>query len=139
MQEEGKQTKTNIPRQIIFKREGEGKNGKWYLFEITFDNGDKGSYFAKSKEQTEFKEGVSIEYVIEVKKNGEYFNTVIQLPFKGKFGGGKSFNPSAQNKQVALTNAVDIFISGHITKEEIEKTANWFFKYLQGEPSNESK
>lgn len=137
MEQEGKTTKKSIPRTIIFKRDGTGKNGPWFLFEVTFDNGDKGSFFSGSNPQTSFKEGIEVEYIIEKKQNGEFTNTTIYLP-KPK-GSGRKFNPSASNKQCALTNAVNLCISGKVDREEIYKTAEKLFSWLQKESNTDSQ
>lgn len=130
MEQVGKQTKKSTPRQIIFKREGVNQNGSWAIFEIAFDNGDKGDYFAKSNPQTDFKEGVEIEYTIEVKVGEKYTNTLIGLPKKG-FQKGGGINPVYQLRQCALTNAVSMFNSGKIEKDKVWEMADKLLNWLQ--------
>lgn len=137
MEEGVKNKRKSTPRTITLKKEGQGAKGFYAIFEITFDNAEKGDYFAKTNPQTDFKEGVEIEYQIEKKVNGNFTNYVITLPYAGK--GGKGFNPAASNKQTALLCAVHLCCSDKIEKAKIYETANNFLKYLNGETGNEPK
>ena len=131
MEEGVKNKRKSTPRTITLKKEGQGAKGFYAIFEITFDNAEKGDYFAKTNPQTEFKEGVEIEYQIEKKVNGNFTNYVVTLPYSG--GSKKAYSPEASNRQCSLTNAVNLCIAGKIEKEKIYETASKFMKYLNGE------
>ena len=121
--------KKSIVRSAIFQKSISSTYGESHIFEITFDNNDKGQYFSKTKEQNTFVEGKEIEYTIEEKINGKYTNYVIK-PFlqQGAFPG--KGNPSYEHKRVALRCAVDLVIGKAIELYEISKYANSFMKFL---------
>src|SRR5690348_15968775 len=102
--------KKSIVHSAIYKREISNDKGTFHIFEITFDNQDKGQYFSKTKEQNVFVEGKETEYTIEEKINGQYKNYTIRIPnsFAGKG------NPAYEHKRVALKCAVDLVIAGKI-------------------------
>lgn len=124
------ETKKSIVRSAIFKKANSGQNGLYYIFEITFDNGDKGNYFSKTEQQDTFKEGVEIDYTIETKVNGQYTNYSIKPVKTGNgFVPGKG-NPSYEHRRVALKCAVDLASNKLIEKKEIATWAESFMKFL---------
>lgn len=120
--------KKSICRSAIFQKAFSGKNGLAYIFEITFDNNDKGQYFSKSEKETPFKEGQEIEYTIEQKVNGQYTNYYIK-PAANGYVPGKG-NPSYEHKRVALKCAVDLCAAGKYDVGKISDYANSFMKFL---------
>ena len=55
-----------------FKKEGEGKFGKWYLYEIKLEGDDKSyQYMSKTNPQNKFVVGQEVEAEIETKVNGQ--------------------------------------------------------------------
>lgn len=120
--------KKSIVRSAIYQKEFNSKFGPAHIFEITFDNGDKGQYFSKSKEQDKFKEGQETEYIIEMKVNGNYTNYTIK-PIQTGFVQGKG-NPAYEHKRTALRCAVDLCVSGKIDKKEIKDFSESFMKFL---------
>ena len=126
------ETKKSIVRSAIFKKANSGQNGLYYIFEILFDNGDKGNYFSKTEQQDTFKEGLEIEYTIETKVNGNYTNYSIK-PAKAANGfvPGKG-NPAFEHKRVALKCATDLCCAKIIEKKEIATFAESFMKFLNG-------
>lgn len=123
------ETKKSIVRQAIYQKSYTGKYGEGHIFEITLDNGDKGQYFGKTKEQSIFQTGKEIEYTIEQKTNGQYTNTVIKPAQQNGFVPGKG-NPAYEHKRVALKCAVDLCAGGIISKEKIVEYAGSFMKFL---------
>lgn len=122
--------KKSTVRSAIFKKSGSGQHGEYHIFEITFDNGDKGDYVSKSKEQTTFKEGTETPYNIDTVVNGNYTNYKIKPIQSGNgFVPGKG-NPSYEHKRVALKCAVDLAAAGKIGNEKISEYAGSFMKFL---------
>lgn len=122
--------KKSITRSAIFKKSGSSAYGEYHVFEVTFDNGDKGNYLSKTKEQTTFKEGVEVEYTIEVKENGNYKNYTIKPVQKANgFVPGKG-NPAIEHKRVALKCAVDLACNDKIDKKDIATWSESFMKFL---------
>lgn len=122
--------KKSIVRSAIFKKANSGQNGLYYIFEITFDNGDTGVYFSKTEQQDTFKEGVETDYTIEAKVNGQYTNYSIKpLKSANGFVPGKG-NPAYEHKRVALKCAVDLAANKIIEKKEIATFAESFMKFL---------
>jgi len=119
--------KKSIVRTVIFKKSGTGKFGDYHVFEVTFDNGDKGDYLSKNNPQTSFKEGTECDYIIEEKINGQYKNYSIK-PVQ-QFVPGKG-NPAYEHKRTALRCAVDLCCHGKIDKKEISDYSNSFMKFL---------
>lgn len=122
--------KKSIVRAAIYKKQFEGRNGIGYIYEITFDNGDKGDYIANSEKQETFKIGVDTEYTIETKTNGNFTNTVIK-PVKTGFVAGKG-NPAYEHRRTALKCAVDLAANKIIEKKDISTWAESFMKFLNG-------
>lgn len=112
-------------------------SGTIFYHEISFINGDKGSYGSKSETCTKFVTGQEAEYTIETKTNGQYTNVVIkpvqsQQSFSGN-AGKKSF---AGNESFALSYAKDLACANiaagkPITSEETVKIAEVFYNWLQ--------
>lgn len=122
--------KKSIVRSAIFKKANSGTSGLYYIFEITFDNGDTGVYFSKTEQQDTFKEGVESEYTIEQKVNGQYTNYSIKpLKAANGFVPGKG-NPAYEHKRVALKCAVDLAANKIIEKKEIPSYCESFMKFL---------
>lgn len=113
-------------KQTVFKKSGNGTNGEYFIFEIEFENGDKGSFFSKTKEA--LKEGQEVEYTIEEKTNGQYTNKIVKLAQKG-FVQGKG-NPKYEHKRVALKCGVDLACAGKIEVKQIASYADSFMKFL---------
>lgn len=122
--------KKSIVRSAIFKKAHSGNNGLFYIFEITFDNGDSGVYFSKTETQDTFKEGIETDYTIEKKVNGNYTNYSIKPLKSGNgFVPGKG-NPAYEHKRTALKCAVDLAASGKIEMNKISEYAGSFMKFL---------
>lgn len=121
--------KKSIVRSAIFKKSGNGNYGEYHIFEIGFDNGDKGDFVSKNNPQSTFKEGVEIEYTIEVSENGNYKNYKIKPVKKDGFVPGKG-NPAYEHKRTALKCAVDLCAAGKYDVGKIGEYANSFMKFL---------
>lgn len=122
--------KKSITRSAIFKKSHSSQNGLFYIFEITMDNGDKGSYLSKSETQDKFVEGKEIEYTIEEKVNGNYKNYSIK-PVMAAGAGFPKGNPIYEHKRTALKCAVDLCCADKIEKKDIATFADSFMKFLQ--------
>lgn len=122
--------KKSITRSAIFKKSGSSAYGEYHVFEVTMDNGDKGNYLSKSKDQQTFKEGVEVEYTIEEKVNGNYTNYTIKPVAKGNgFVPGKG-NPSYEHKRVALKCATDLVCAGKVPEKDLITAAGKLMKFL---------
>lgn len=98
-----------------------------HIFEITFDNNDKGDYLSKKNPQESFKEGQEIEYTIIKKENGQYVNYQIR-PVQ-QFAGNKG-NPIYDHKRTALRCATDLAAAGKIEVGKIKDFSESFLKFL---------
>jgi len=126
---------------IIFEKSGNGKNGMWYSFNVGFENGDAGKYFASANPQTYFKLNEEAEYTKETTTNttatGTYTNVRIS-PIKAQGGAGfKQWgggSPTAANKRTALECAVSLAVVGKIEVKDIGATAVKYNTWLNDEP-----
>lgn len=124
------ETKKSIVRSAIFKKANSGTNGIYYIFDIFFDNGDKGVYFSKTETQDIFKEGVDTDYTIEAKVNGNYTNYSIKpVRAANGFVPGKG-NPSYEHKRVALKCATDLVCAGKVNEKDLIPAAEKLMKFL---------
>lgn len=110
-----------------FNREWESPHGMLYYHDIEFEDGTKGQYASKSKDQTKFVVGQSAEYEIAGQDKGGH-NKI--KPVKQEFGGGRrKVNVSAINGSVAVALATDLYIYDQsIEAIDMEKH---FFEKLQ--------
>lgn len=124
------ETKKSICRSAIFKKTGSSTYGEYHVYEVTFDNGDKGNYLAKKNPQDVFKEGQEIEYTIEQKVNGNYTNYNIK-PVQQNGAGFPKGNPIYEHKRTALKCAVELAAAGKIDLKKISEYSDSFMKFLQ--------
>jgi hypothetical protein len=122
------ETKKSIVRSAIFKKTGNGTNGEYHIFEITFDNGDKGDFITKKNPQSSFAEGKETEYTIETVVNGNYTNHKIK-PVQNGFVPGKG-NPAYEHKRTALKCATDLVCAGKIEEKNLIPAAEKLMKFL---------
>lgn len=122
------ETKKSKVASVVFKKANSGTNGLYYIFDVAFENGDKGQYFSGKEQQDAFKEGVETEYTIEQKVNGQYTNYSIK-PLKA-LSARPMGNPVFEHKRVALKCSVDLAAFGKIEVKEISKYAESFMKFL---------
>lgn len=121
--------KKSIVRSAIFKKTGSGNNGEYHIFEITFDNGDKGDYITKKNPQSSFIEGKESEYTIETVINGNYTNHKIKPVQQNGFVPGKG-NPAYEHKRTALKCATDLVCAGKVDEKNILTAAKKFMEFL---------
>ncbi len=118
----------------IFKKEGEGKFGKWYLYEIKLEGDDKTyQYMSKTNPQNKFVAGQEVEAEIETKQNGAYTNYNIKPVQQGGFGGGQNSGARLEldKKIAALNNAVAMVTAGKVGAENLKATYDKFIsEYL---------
>lgn len=122
------ETKKSKVKSAIFKKSGNGTNGLYYIFDIEFENADKGQYFANKEQQDAFKIGVETEYTIEQKINGQYTNYSIK-PVKA-FGAKPMGNPVFEHKRVALKCATDLVCAGKVDEKKLIEAAEKLLKFL---------
>jgi hypothetical protein len=107
-----------------FKKEGEGKFGRWYLYEIKVEGDDKTyQYMAKSNPQNKFVVGQDVDVEVEKKENNGYTNWSIKpVQQGGGFGGGGGSNPARMEldrKIAALNCATLMVVHGKIGAESL--------------------
>lgn len=113
-----------------FKKEGEGKFGKWYLYEIKLEGDDKTyQYMAKSNPQNKFVVGQEVEAEIEKKENNGYTNWSIKPVQNGGFnGGGNSAARMELDRKIAALNCATLMVvHGKIGTESLRGA---YEKYL---------
>lgn len=122
-----------------FKNEFESSYGKLYSFDVEFEDGTKGLYNSKDKDNPKFKEGEEAEYETEEKsgvKNGkEWSFTKIKPAQKGFGGGGYKETPEDRKKKAkrtAVGASVDfIVLSGiEVSAEKVQPLHNFFYTWL---------
>lgn len=123
--------KKSIVRSAIFKKTGSSNYGEYHVFEVIFDNGDKGNYLAKKNPQDTFKVGEEIEYNIEKKENGQYVNYTVKPVQAAGVNGFPKGNPVYEHKRTALKCAVELCCADKIEKKDISTFAESFMKFLQ--------
>lgn len=118
--------KTSVVKSTSFKNSFIGKYGEQFSHTIEFDNGDKGEYVSKSKDQNKFVVGQSVEYQIE-EVNG--FMKV--KPVQAQQFGKKPYDQSAETwrqylilAQSSLTKAIDLVNHGNLTFDKLESATD---------------
>lgn len=120
-----------------YKRSYQSKFGEMFVHEITFENGDKGDYNAKGKDQDKFVPGKEVEYTIETKINGNFTNVIIKpVSDKPAVGGGFKAGTRSGNESFALSYAKDLGVAqiaaGKLVKStEVIEVAEVFFNWLE--------
>ena len=128
------ETRKSIVKKVVHNtKQFSSANGQFFVHEVSFDNGDKGTYNSKSDTCTKFKEGQEMEYTIE--PNGKYPAKI--KPYSPPTGQGqKTFtrDPETQRliaRQTALKCACDLHsqssVASDITKvlKDAEEMYNW--------------
>jgi len=139
--------KTSKVLHAAFSHEWDGKDCKFYDHNIEFENGDRGQYTSKTKEQNKFVEGRETEYTIEPSKRAGFFKIKpIQQPIGGG-GRGGGLRPASFDEQIEVARAkypsfavsywkdvlVALINSGTTPEEAITLTHAWplaFFKKM---------
>jgi len=120
--------KKSVVKSVIFKKAHSGNNGLFYIFDLMFENGDKGQYISNKEQQDSFKEGQETEYTIDEKVNGQYKNYSIK-PVR-QAGARPMGNPVFEHKRTALKCATDLAAAGKIETKDISKYSESFMKFL---------
>jgi hypothetical protein len=116
-----------------FKKEGDGRFGKWYLYDIKLDGDDKTyQYMGKSNPQNKFAVGQEVEVEIEKKENNGYTNWSIKPVQQGGFNGGNNGARLELDRKIgALNAAIQLVGGGHVKLEDLKKTYDRFLtEYL---------
>lgn len=121
--------KQSIVKSSIYQKAITGPKGEGHIFEITFENGDKGQFITSTKTQNAFIDGQEAHYTIETKVNGKYTNTNIKPV---KTNGVLPVRASVVNdqKSIALGYAVDLANHDKINLKDIAEYAKSFMKFL---------
>lgn len=125
-------TKKSVVRQVDFKKSATNDYGPVHYFSITFENGDKGDYGAKSNPQTKFVVGQEIDYTITGKVNGDYTNYYIKPvmsanPFRAP---RQQENVKAANAREALRSATMLIAADKYPVEQLAKVRDKFYTWL---------
>lgn len=123
------ETKNAKVTAVTMKKEGTGQHGKYYIFQVVFDNGDTGDFISKVNPQTTFTQGQIADYTKETVVNGQYTNVKIKSITQGN--GFKPQNPIHANRRTALEAAAQN--SGLSKPEDVIKVAEIFLKWLNSE------
>lgn len=121
-----------------FKDSYTSTHGELFNFWIEFENGDKGYYSSKSRDQQKFVIGSAADYEKEAKegKNGQYFKIKPAKP--QNFSGNGSYNGAGKkssNASFALSYAKDLGIANinqgkTIHADDVTKVADHFLTWL---------
>lgn len=110
-------------KSVKFKNEFDSSYGKFYNFDLEFENGLTGVYAAKSNPQTKFVVGQEVE--IEVTSN-QYGNKIKPVQAQQGFQGKKS-DPAADSfrqalivAQSSITKVVELVIAGKAEMKDIQ-------------------
>jgi hypothetical protein len=89
--------------------------GKFYKFEVMFENGDSGQYMSKEENQTKFKVGMDADYTITSKDvNGKLYYTIKAAQAQKQGGWSKAAPDPEKEARIArmsvLKVATDIYL-----------------------------
>lgn len=102
----------------VFKKEGEGKFGKWYSYDIKIEGDDKVyNYIGKSNPQNKFAVGQEVE--AELSQNDKGYWNIKPVQTGVGFGGGGGAGWDKQKKGFAYIGAITMLAAGKITKDQI--------------------
>ena len=77
----GMYEKIGVVKEVYFKKEWKGLNCKMFDFSVEFENGDRGVYQCREKEQTKFIKGKQVGYTIEIiEKESKRFTDIFIRP-----------------------------------------------------------
>lgn len=113
---------------LVYKKAFNSQYGEGHIFDLGFENGDKGQYFAKTNPQTTFEIGKEAEYTIEEKQNGQYKNFQIK-PVRSA-GARPMGNPIYEHKRTALKCATDLVCAGKVEEKKLIEAAEKLLKFL---------
>lgn len=125
-------TKKSIVTQVDYKTSSENNYGPVHYFAISFENGDKGDYGAKTNPQTTFVVGQEVQYTITTKVNGDYTNHYIKpvAVTNGYKGGRRQENVKAANAREALRSATMLVMAGNYPVNQLAKVRDKFYTWL---------
>jgi hypothetical protein len=125
----------SVVKSVYFTKEWKSPEfGTVYYFSVMFEDGTKGTFGSKTKEQNKFVQGQEAEYTAEEKiKNGANYVTIRPVQAAGS---GYKVNPVYENKRTALKCAVELAANDKIGVGQISAFADNFLKYLNGSQTN---
>ena len=110
-----------------FNREWESSYGMLYYHDIEFEDGTKGQYPSKKKDQTKFVVGQTAEY--ETEDKGKWIKI---KPVKQEFGGGRrKVNVKSIHGSEAVYMAADLVASGSIHEDDHLSVEKHIYEQLQ--------
>lgn len=123
------------------KNKYQGRDGNIYVHKVTFTDGTYGENHTKSEQCKDFVANQEVEFICEVKVNGNYTNYKIKFEKdkKGNFGGGgsgRTFTPNNDGKYMAAAKCIELSIlaveKGVIKDNQISETTTKFYKLISG-------
>jgi hypothetical protein len=115
-----------------FKNDYDSKYGTMNVFTIEFENGQKGQYQSKSRNQDKFVVGKEAEY--EVTPVDGYPDKIKPVQ-ANNFTGAKKFDPVAEEKrqklivaQSSIKAAVDLAVGGVVKYEQLEAASKKIYE-----------
>lgn len=131
-------SKTSKCIKCDYKNEFDSPYGKLYSFDVAFEDGTKGLYNSKDKDNPKFKVGEEAEYETEEKsgvKNGKEWSFTKIKPAQKNFGGGYKETPEDRQKKArrtAVGASIDfIALSGkQISEDKVQPLHNFFYTWL---------
>lgn len=128
-------------KEISFINEWEGNYGKMYSFSITFEDGTKGNFNAKKREQTTVKIGEEKEYEITGQDNRNVNRIKLITPkVESKSGFNDPVNNKRMAKSMAQSCALDALINiqfHSISLDHILKVADYFHTWIISDTKDE--
>lgn len=110
----------------------DGKYGLMYKFDVTFENGDSGSYLSKYEDQTKFVVGQEVQYEY---TGGDYPRVkphyTNPMPNSANYSNSNIDTQDEIRFSVAFKGAIDLCCSDKIEVEEIMATTIGFAEFLK--------
>lgn len=115
-------------KSVKFKNKFDTQYGKFYNFDLEFENGLVGVYASKSNPQTKFIVGQNID--IEVKSDN-YGNKIKPVQLQQSGFNKKPYDPAADNfrqalivAQSSITKVVELVIAEKVKMEDLQKVTD---------------
>lgn len=138
MSKTSKCTKCEYQKENTFTPKGSNTPVTNYVFNVEFENGDKGLYNAKDKNDPKIKVGEETEYEVQeipyTDKQGQEKTLNKISPARKPFGGSKETPEDRKKKasRTALGVSIDvvIFLNSNITDSQMRSLHNFFYTWL---------
>lgn len=95
--------------------------GKFYKFEVVFENGDSGQYMSKEENQTKFKVGIESDYTITSKDvNGKLYYTIKAAQGQKQGGWNKSAPDPEKEARIARMSVLKVATDIYLDNQNME-------------------